>query len=239
MNRIDSFKSGIRDGISIGLGYLSVSFAFGIIAVGSGLSILEAVMISVFNVTSAGQLAAVPILAGLGSAIELALTQLVINMRYALMSVSLSQRLDYDVRMKERLLVGFLNTDEIFGVAVGKGAMLGKHYLFGLILPPFLGWSLGTLLGAALGNVLPTLLTNALGIALYAMFIAIVIPEVRASSKTALLVLVSAVLSVTFFYTPYLKAIPSGFTVIIISVAVSAVFALLCPIKEVEENAVA
>lgn len=239
MNRIDSFKSGIRDGISIGLGYLSVSFAFGIIAVGSGLSILEAVMISVFNVTSAGQLAAVPILAGLGSAIELALTQLVINMRYALMSVSLSQRLDYDVRTRERLLVGFLNTDEIFGVAVGKGAMLGKHYLFGLILPPFLGWSLGTLLGAALGNVLPTLLTNALGIALYAMFIAIVIPEVRAKSKTALLVLVSAVLSVTFFYTPYLKEIPSGFTVIIIAVAVSAVFAVLCPIKEVEENAVA
>ena len=239
MNRIDSFKSGIRDGISIGLGYLSVSFAFGIIAVGSGLSITEAVMISVFNVTSAGQLAAVPILAGLGSAIELALTQLVINMRYALMSVSLSQRLDYDVRTKERLLVGFLNTDEIFGVAAGKGVMLGKHYLFGLILPPFLGWSLGTLLGAALGNVLPSLLTNALGIALYAMFIAIVIPEVRANSKTALCVLISAVLSVTFFYTPYLKAIPSGFTVIIIAVAVSVAFALLCPIKEVEEDAVA
>lgn len=238
MNKIDSFAQGVRDGTSIGLGYLSVAFAFGIIAVGSGLSVLEAVMISVMNVTSAGQLAAVPILAALGSVIELVLTQVVINMRYALMSVSLSQRLAPDVGTKERLLVGFLNTDEVFGVAVGKGAMLGKHYLFGLILPPFVGWSLGTLLGAALGNVLPELLTNALGIALYAMFIAIIIPEGRKNRKAAACILISGALSVLFFFTPVLSDIPSGFTVIIIAVAVSAVFALLCPVEEgVTKNA--
>ena len=223
--------------MSIGLGYLSVSFAFGIIAVGSGLSILEAVMISAFNVTSAGQLAAVPILASLGSALELVLTQIVINMRYALMSVSLSQKLGDDVRFKERLLVGFLNTDEVFGVAVGKGSMLGKNYLFGLILPPFVGWTLGTLFGAVLGDILPELLVNALGIALYAMFIAIVIPEGRTNAKTALCILVSAALSVAFYYLPYLSEIPSGFTVITIAVAVSVAFALLCPIEEVGENA--
>ena len=228
---------GLRDGVSIGLGYLSVSFAFGIIAVGSGLSILEAVMVSMFNVTSAGQLAAVPILASLGSVIELVLTQVVINMRYALMSVSLSQRLGEDVGFKERLLVGFLNTDEVFGVAVGKGATLGKYYLFGLILPPFAGWTLGTLFGALLGNVLPTLLVNALGIALYAMFIAIVIPEGRTNKKTALCILVSAALSTAFYYIPWLSKIPAGFTVIIIAVAVSVGFALAFPIEEVKENA--
>ena len=228
---------GLRDGMSIGLGYLSVAFAFGIIAVGSGLSILEAVMVSMFNVTSAGQLAAVPILASLGSVIELVLTQVVINMRYALMSVSLSQRLGDDVGLKERLLVGFLNTDEVFGVAVGKGATLGKFYLFGLILPPFVGWTLGTLFGALLGNVLPSLLVNALGIALYAMFIAIVIPEGRTNKKTALCILVSAALSVAFYYIPWLAQIPAGFTVIIIAVAVSVVFALAFPIEEVTENA--
>lgn len=218
--------------MSIGLGYLSVSFAFGIIAVGSGLSVLEAVMISMMNVTSAGQLAAVPILASLGSVLELVLTQVVINARYALMSVSLSQRLDSDVRTKERLLVGFLNTDEVFGVAVGKGTMLGKHYLFGLILPPFVGWSLGTLLGAVLGNVLPILMTNALGIALYAMFIAIVVPEGRASLKTALCILLSAAISCIFYFTPVLSEIPSGFTVIIVAVAVSVLFALVAPLDE-------
>jgi len=232
MNRLDSFSLGIRDGMSIGLGYLSVSFAFGIIAVGSGLSVLEAVMISMMNVTSAGQLAAVPILASLGSVLELVLTQVVINARYALMSVSLSQRLDSDVRTKERLLVGFLNTDEVFGVAVGKGTMLGKHYLFGLILPPFVGWSLGTLLGAVLGNVLPILMTNALGIALYAMFIAIVVPEGRASLKTALCILLSAAISCIFYFTPVLSEIPSGFTVIIVAVAVSVLFALVAPLDE-------
>jgi predicted branched-subunit amino acid permease len=115
--------------------------------------------------------------------------------------------------------------------------MLGKRYLFGLILPPFLGWSLGTLLGAALGNVLPELLTNALGIALYAMFIAIVIPEGRENRKTALCILISAALAILFFYTPVLKDIPAGFTVIIIAVAVSAAFAVLCPIEEVTEDA--
>ena len=237
MNKINSFSMGLRDGMSIGLGYLSVSFAFGIIAVGAGLSILEAVMVSMFNVTSAGQLAAVPILASLGSVIELVLTQVVINMRYALMSVSLSQRLGDDVGFKERLLVGFLNTDEVFGVAVGKGVTLGKFYLFGLILPPFAGWTLGTLFGALLGNVLPVLLVNALGIALYAMFIAIVIPEGRTNKKTALCILISAALSFAFYYIPWLSEIPAGFTVIIIAVAVSVGFAIAFPIEEVTDNA--
>ena len=232
MQKIDNFALGLRDGISIGLGYLSVSFAFGIIGVGSGLSILEVVMISMMNVTSAGQLAAVPILASLGSVLELILTEAVINARYALMSVSLSQKLSPEIGIKERLLVGFVNTDEVFAVASGKGMMLGKKYLFGLIVPPYIGWSLGTLLGAVLGNVLPVILTSALGIALYAMFVAIVIPEARASAKTALCILISAALSCAFFFIPLLKKVPSGFTIIIIAVGVSALFALLCPIKE-------
>lgn len=242
MQKIDSFACGFRDGVSIGLGYLSVSFAFGIIGVGSGLSVLEVVMISMLNVTSAGQLAAVPILAKLGSLIELVLTQVVINARYALMSVSLSQRLDSDVRTRERLLIGFVNTDEVFAVATSKGTMLGKKYFFGLILPPYLGWSLGTLIGAVLGNVLPELLINALGIALYAMFIAIVIPEGRTNKNAALCILVSVILSCAFYFLPLLKKIPSGFTVIIIAVLVSLIFALLAPVeekceREVSENA--
>ncbi len=239
MQKINSFAYGLRDGVSIGLGYLSVSFAFGIIGVGTGLSVLEAVLISMMNVTSAGQLAAVPILASLGSAAELVLTQAVINARYALMSVSLSQRLGDDVRTRDRLLIGFVNTDEVFAVAQSKGASLGKRYLFGLIIPPFAGWTLGTALGAVLGNVLPSIIVGALGIALYAMFIAIIVPEGRANGKIALCILISAALSCAFYYAPLLSRIPAGFTVVIIAVAVSAAFALLCPVKdeEVKEDA--
>ncbi len=237
MQRLDSMKAGFHDGLSIGLGYLSVSFAFGIIATSSGLSVLEAIFISMLNVTSAGQLAAVPILASLGSLVELVLTQLVINARYALMSVSLSQRLDCDVRTPERLIISFVNTDEVFAVASGKGMKLGRHYLFGLIVPPYIGWALGTFLGAVLGNVLPALIVSALGIALYAMFIAIIVPEGRTNSTTALCILVSAALSSAFYYLPALKKIPAGFTVIIIAVAVSALFAAIAPLKEKGDTA--
>ena len=138
---VKSFKMGLRDGIPICLGYISVSFAFGIFAVGSGLSVLEATLISLLNVTSAGQLAAVPIIAAGGSYIELMLTQLVINLRYSLMSVSLSQKLGESVRLRDRFLMAFANTDEIFAVSYSKEGTVGRRYFYGLMLTPILGWT--------------------------------------------------------------------------------------------------
>ena len=135
----DNFRMGVRDGLPIGLGYLSVSFAFGIFAVASGLGVWETVLISMLNLTSAGQLAGVPIIAGRGSFFELGLTQLVINLRYSLMSVSLSQRLGESVRVRDRFLISFANTDEVFAVAFGRGEMLGRRYFFGLIISPYIG----------------------------------------------------------------------------------------------------
>ena len=228
---------GVRDGMPICLGYLSVSFAFGIFATGLGLSVWEALLISMFNLTSAGQLAAVPIIAGAGSFIELAMTQLVINLRYSLMSVSLSQRMGESVRVRDRFLIAFANTDEVFAVASGKGTMLGRKYMFGLIVPPFLGWSLGTLLGAVCGNILPALIISALGIAIYAMFVAIVVPVMKKDLKTALAVVCAIALSCLFKYAPVLNKVPSGFVIIICAVAVSALFALIAPIPEDEEGA--
>lgn len=232
-----SFRMGVRDGMPICLGYLSVSFAFGIFATGLGLSVWEALLISMFNLTSAGQLAAVPIIAGAGSFIELAMTQLVINLRYSLMSVSLSQRMGESVKVRDRFLIAFANTDEVFAVASGKGTMLGRKYMFGLIVPPFLGWSLGTLLGAVCGNILPALIISALGIAIYAMFVAIVVPVMKKDLKTALAVVCAIALSCLFKYTPVLNKVPSGFVIIICAVAVSALFALIAPIPEDEEGA--
>jgi len=228
------FKAGFADGIPIGLGYISVSFAFGIFAVASGLTVWQTLLISMLNLTSAGQLAGVPIIVGAGSLFELAVTQLVINLRYSLMSVSLSQRLGESVRIRDRFWISFANTDEVFAVSTGRGEMLGRTYFFGLVIPPYLGWTLGTLLGAIAGNVLPDIITGALTIAIYAMLIAIVVPEMKRSLSTALAALIAVALSCVFYYTPVLNNIPSGFAIVICAVLVSAVFALVAPIKDEE-----
>lgn len=234
----NDFKQGLVAGIPICLGYLSVSFAFGIFAVESGLSVAEALMISMTCVTSAGQLAAVPIIATAGGLVELAISQLVINMRYALMSISLSQKLDAEVTLANRFAIAFVNTDEVFAVASSQKGSVSKWYMFGLMLTPWLGWSSGTLIGAVAGNVLPAIVTSSLGVAIYGMFIAIVVPEAKKSRPTALCVAIAVALSCLFYYVPGLNAIPSGFTIIVCAVAASAIMAVAAPIpQEVEEDA--
>lgn len=235
MKEHNSFSKGIIDGMPICLGYISVAFAFGIFAVDSGLSIWETLLISMTNVTSAGQLAGVPIIVGGGTLIELATAQLVINLRYALMSVSLSQKLGESIKLPDRFLISFVNTDEVFAVASEKDGLVGKLYMFGLILMPYIGWSTGTLLGAAAGNILPTSVVSALGIAIYGMFVAIVVPAMQSNRRCTLCVLFAIALSCAFKYLPYLSTVPSGFTVIICAVAASALFAFIAPLK-VEEG---
>lgn len=232
----NTFLKGITDGLPICFGYFSVAFAFGIFAVENGLSVVEALLISMTNVTSAGQLAAVPIIAGGGTLIELALTQLVINLRYSLMSVSLSQKMKKSVTLLDKLVIAFVNTDEVFAVASGQEGRLGKNYLYGLIITPYVGWSVGTLVGASAGNILPAVVISALGIAIYAMFVAIVVPPMKKSSPTALCVLTAVVLSCLFRYVPVLNKIPNGFTIIICAAAASALFAIAAPREEEEDD---
>lgn len=232
----NNFKNGIRDGMPICLGYISVAFAFGIFAVGKGLSIFQAVLISMTNVTSAGQLAAVPIMTSGGTLVEMAASQLIINLRYALMSVSLSQKLDSSVTTPHRAAIAFVNTDEVFAVASSRDGSVGRRYLYGLILMPFLGWSAGTLFGAVAGDILPAIVTSALGIAIYGMFIAIVVPDIRKSRATALCVLISITLSCLFRYLPLLAKVPSGFVIIICAVTASAVLATVAPLDIAQED---
>ena len=230
MEKKSKFMEGMRDSIPICLGYLSVSFAFGIFAFSSGLSVLEALLISMTNVTSAGQLAGVPIIAMGGTLLELAVTQLVINLRYALMSVSLSQKLDSSVHMPNRFIISFVNTDEIFAVATGKSGKVSKSYLYGLMLPPYLGWSTGTLLGAVAGNIFPAVVISSLGVALYGMFIAIVVPKAKRESDVLKCVLIAIALGCAFYFIPVLKTIPQGFVIIICAVFASVVMAVASPI---------
>ena len=232
------FIRGLYGGIPICLGYLSVSFAFGIFAVESGLTVLQAVLLSMCCVTSAGQLAAVPIIAGGGGLVELAVSQLVINMRYSLMSISLSQKFDTAVNTLDRFAIAFVNTDEVFAVASSQKGNVNKAFMYGLTVTPWLGWACGTLLGAVAGNILPPIVTSALGVAIYGMFIAIVVPEAKKSRPTALCVAIAVALSCLFYYVPGLNAIPSGFTVILCAVTASLIMALVAPIpEEVEADA--
>ena len=230
----NTFLKGIVDGIPICLGYFSVAFAFGIFTVSNGLTSLEALLISMTNVTSAGQLAAVPIIVSGGTLFELAASQFVINLRYALMSITLSQKLDESISLFDRLIIAFVNTDEVFAVASSKNEV-GKKYMFGLILTPWLGWSAGTIVGAVAGNILPPLLISALGVAIYGMFIAIVIPPAKEDKHVLFCVIIAIILSCIFRFVPLLSKIQSGFVIIICGVLASALAAALFPIEAEKE----
>lgn len=232
MKEINSFKKGVKDGIPICLGYLSVSFAFGIFSVGCGMSIIQTLLISMLNMTSAGQLAGVPIMIGGGAMIELAVTQLVINLRYSLMSVSLSQKLGKSIRLRDRFIISFGITDEIFAVSSGNTGSVGKRYMLGLIFTPYIGWSAGTLFGAIAGNILPEIVISALGVAIYGMFIAIVVPPSKRNRSTALCAITAVIIGCVLRFTPVLNKIPSGFVIIICAVVASALFAVISPISD-------
>ena len=226
------FIKGIKDGIPICLGYLSVSFGFGILAVGLGLSILSAVGISLTNLTSAGQVAGVGIIAAGGSLLEMALTQLVINIRYSLMGISLSQKLDGSFNTFHRMVASFGITDEIFAVAVSQKS-LSPFYMYGLTVISALGWVSGTFLGAAAGNILPSSISSAMGIVLYGMFLAIIIPPAKKEKGVLAAVLTAAALSIMFEFV--LKSVSGGFAIIICSVISAAVCAVLFPVKDEKE----
>lgn len=224
------FLKGAVHGIPIALGYLSVSFGFGIKAVRLGLSIAEAVAISMTNLTSAGQAEGVEIIAAGGTLIEMALVQLVINIRYSLMGLSLSQKLDPSFTTPHRLLASFGITDEIFAVASAQPSKITPPYMYGLILAGFTGWTLGTFLGAAAGSILPEAVSNAMGIMIYGMFIAIVIPAAKKCRSVMIVALIAAALGIVFKY--LLPFVSVGFAVIICAAAAASAGALLFPVND-------
>jgi len=230
----NEFINGIKDGIPICLGYFSVSMAFGIAAVKGGIPSWAAILTSLTNVTSAGQFAGINIMLALGGFIELAITTLIINMRYFLMSLSVPQKVDSSMKLWQRFLVSFGITDEIFAVSMRRQRPLTAIYMTGLIITPVLGWTLGTAAGALATSVMPPSLSSAMGIALYGMFIAIVIPPARDNFKVLTAVLSAVAGSLVFAYAPILKNISGGWTIIIITVLVSSLCATLFPIETEE-----
>lgn len=232
---LSKFLKGLRDGITIALGYLSVSFTFGMKAVADGLYWWQALLISMTNLTSAGQFAGLSVMAASGPLVEIALTQLVINMRYALMSLSLTQKVDKSFSRLKRWLCGFGMTDEIFAVASGKLHSVIASYMAGLIVTPFIGWSTGTLLGAVAGNVLPAAVQSALSVAIYGMFIAIFVPPMKKTRAVTVVVAIGALMSCAFRFLPVLNSVSAGFSIIICAVAAAGVGAWLFPIDDGKE----
>lgn len=235
MNR--EFTKGLKDGIPIAIGYFAVSFSFGIVAMKGGLSVLQAVVTSLTNVTSAGQFAGLKIIAAGGLIVELILTQFIINLRYALMSLSLSQKLDESVTLWQRLMIAFANTDEVFAVAMAHQKSLTWKYMMGLEIIPILGWTTGTAVGAVACNLLPKSLSIALSVALYGMFVAIVVPVARKSRPVMVVVLLAIVLSCILTYVPVFAFIPDSMICIICTIVASAAGAWLFPVpQEGEDN---
>lgn len=230
------FKLGVKRGIPICLGYLSVSFTFGLLAVSNGFPVWMAVFISFTNLTGAGQFAAVNLMIQGTTYAEIALTTFFINLRYTLMSISLSQKLKTEIPTRERLLIGYGITDEVFGVATLEQGTLSFAYMMGLILISLAGWLTGTLLGGLICSAMPDTLSSAMGIAIYGMFIAIVIPPIKKSRPVLYVVLLAIGLNLVMYYVPVFHFISTGFRVIITSLIASGIGAYLFPEKEVDPH---
>lgn len=242
MNQRTAFAAGVKDGIPICLGYLAVSFTFGIMAKNANLSVWEAVLISATNVTSAGQFAGLSLITAGASYLEMAFTQLIINLRYCLMSCALSQKLSQDTPFFHRFFISYGVTDEIFGVSVSLKDKLHPFYSYGAISVAVPGWVMGTFLGIVSGNILPERVISALSVALYGMFIAIIIPPSRENKVLAGIVAISMAASLIFSIAPVLCQISSGFRIIILTILIAGIAAALFPVtddssvKEAVEN---
>lgn len=224
----------MKAGTPVCIGYFSVSFGFGAMAISQSLSILQAILISASNLTSAGQFAGLTVIATGATLIEMVLTQLVINSRYALMSLALGQRLGPQVGIGQRLAVAFFNTDEVFALGMSRFGTLTSAYFLGAGTVAALGWIGGTAFGAIAGSLLSASVRTALGIMLYGMFIAIVVPQARSEKPMAICLVLALVFSCLFTWLPVLKDVSAGLAIVICTVAAAAICALAFPIPEEE-----
>ena len=229
---------GIRDGIPIALGYLAVSFSLGIAAGNMGMKAFSAALMSFTNVTSAGEFAGLSLMAAGAAYMEMAGTQFIINLRYCLMSCALSQKLSPKMPFFHRFLMAYGITDEIFGIAIGAGAgqALSPYYVYGAISVAVPGWTLGTWLGVVSGNILPARVLSALNVALYGMFIAVVVPPARKDKILAGMIAVSMGASLFFTYRPGTGSLSSGMRIILLTVLIAGAGAVLFPIHEEGEE---
>ena len=229
---IKDYTAGMKAGMPVCVGYFSVSFGFGAMAVAQGLSVWHAILISATNLTSAGQFAGLTVIAAGATILEMILTQLVINSRYALMSLALGQRFGPTVGTGKRLLAAFFNTDEVFALGMTRLERLSVSFFTGAGTVAALGWTGGTVMGAIAGAVLPVSVRMALGVMLYGMFIAIVVPQARQEKPMLLSMLLALVFSCLFAWVPALSGVSAGLAIVICTVGAAGICALVCPVEQ-------
>lgn len=228
-------REGFRDGIPIGLGYLAVSFSLGVAARNAGLSAFQGFLVSLLNNASAGEYAGFTVIAANGAYFEIFLMTLIANARYLLMSCALSQKFSPDTPLIHRIFVGYDVTDEIFGITIARPGMLDPFYSCGAILIAAPAWAGGTALGVIAGNLLPARAVSALSVALFGMFLAVIIPPARKNRVIALFVLISFAASFAATYLPLISQLSGGTRTIILTVLISAIAAILFPVNEEED----
>lgn len=232
-----AFLRGVKDGVPIGLGYLAVSFALGIAAKNAGMTAFQGFLMSWLGMASAGDYAAITVIGASASYLEMAVVTLIANARYLLMSFALSQRLDPALGLGHRLLIGYSVTDELFGIAIHQPKPLDPMYSYGSYAVAIPMWAIGTALGIAAGNILPARLVSALSVALFGMFIAVIIPPARENRVVLLFVLLSFAASWGAAHLPWIAGLSSGTRVILLTVLLAAAAAVLFPVREEEEAA--
>lgn len=229
-----AFFDGLRDGLPIGLGYFAVAFSLGIVARNAGLTPLQGFIASFTNVASAGEYALFTSIQAAASYLEIALITLVVNARYLLMSTALTQRFNPRTPLIHRFLVGFGITDEIFGITIARQGFINPIYNYGALLVAVPLWSAGTSLGIIAGNFLPARVVSALSVALYGMFLAIIVPPAKKSRVIMIAVLVSFAASYASTIIPVINGLSGGTRTIILTVLIATVTAILKPISDTD-----
>ena len=232
----NNFIQGLKAGIPIGMGYFAVSFTLGITARNAGLTPWQAMVMSMALHASAGQFAAINVIAASAGFLEMAVTSFIVNLRYLLLSSSLSQKISSKTPFFHRFLMAFYVTDEIFGVSAAQPGYVNPCFVYGAAIVAGPSWEIGTFLGASVGNILPVSVANAMNVALYGMFLAIIIPSAKKDKFIAGIVVLSMFASYLFTVIPGINQISSGFQIIILTVLIAGAAALIRPIHDSEPD---
>lgn len=227
-----AFRQGIIHGLPIAMGYLAVSFTLGIAARNAGLTAWQAMLASLLNNASAGEYVGFTLYAAHAALWEVAAMTLVANARYMLMSCALGQRLDPATSLVKRMVLGFCVTDEIFGISVARPGRLDPWYSYGAMAVAMPCWAAGTAIGVAAGSVLPQRVVSALSVALYGMFLAVIIPPARKNRIVAALVVLSFAASYAAGKLPFLAALSAGTRTILLTIVIAGAAAVLFPVRE-------
>lgn len=230
------FLAGMRDAIPIAFGYFAVAFSLGIVAKEAGLNPFQGFIASLTTNASAGEYVGFTLIAAGGTYIEMVIVTIIANARYLLMGCAMSQKLDEKLPWYHRVIIGFDLTDELFALSIAKEGKVNPFYFYAGMLVCMPAWASGTAIGIASGKILPDNVTSSLSVALYGMFIAIIIPPAKKNHTLLLAILSSFAASYVMAKVSVFAGVSGGTKIIILTILISTFFAIMFPIKDEEKD---